>query len=31
MTLGIGFIVVGILLWQSNKKKGIVTPILDRK
>lgn len=30
-TIGIGLIALGVVLWQMNKKKGIVTPILDRK
>lgn len=29
--LGLGLIALGAVVWQMNKKKGIVTPILDRK
>jgi hypothetical protein len=29
--IGIGLILLGVVVWQRNKKKGIVTPILDRK
>lgn len=29
--IGLGLIALGLVLWKSNNKKGIVTPILDRK
>jgi len=31
LIFGLGFIALGIVLWKSNKKKGIITPILDKK
>lgn len=31
LMIGLGLVGLGFFLWKSNQKKGVVTPILDRK